>query len=165
MSNTDLGPMLAALDEADRQPSTITLPMPGADGTTRDYVIGEGTGAEMLRLWTVQSVYRRARAGLPPSPGDAEIIDGMSQRQFMEMSLGVETTERVLADGVPMDVLRLAIEAASAFRLGDVDAARAVWSGKAPSPKTRSARTGDAGSGTRRASTSGTNTRRKSKSV
>lgn len=163
MSNTVFEAITGAVDEADGTPSTITLPMTGADGKTRNYVISEGTGADMLRLWAVQSIYRRTRAGLVPVEGDTEIVNAMSQRDLMEMSLGHDVVEQMLTDGVPMATVRRAIETGSAFRLGDVEAAKAAWSGKALSPKTRSARTGGAGGATRKASTNGTSTRKKSK--
>lgn len=164
MSNTNFGPAFDAVDEATGEPRTITLPMAGADGQVRDYVIGEGTGAEMLRLWAVQSIFRSTKSNRLPPPGDVETVNGLSQRDMMDMALGHDIVERALTDGVPMPTLQRAIAAATAFRLGDMDAAQAAWSGKAPSPKTRSGKTGGGGGATRKASTSGTSTRRKSKS-
>lgn len=162
MSNLNFGPMVESADEADGIPKTITLPMEGADGKVRKYVIGEGTGIDMLRLWAVQSVYTATRAGVVPPDGDIKVVDAMSQQEMFEMSLGEEATAAMLADGVSIPTMRRAVEVATAFRLGNLDAAKAVWSGKALTKATRSAKTGGAGNKTKRASTNGTSTPKRS---
>lgn len=162
MSNLNFGPMVESADEAEGTPKTITLPMKGADGKVRKYVIGEGTGIDMLRLWAVQAVYQASTLKTRPTDGDAKVVDAMSQQEMFEMSLGADVTAAVMSDGVPIPTVRRAVEAATAFRLGNLEAAKAVWSGKVPTKATRSAKTGGAGSKTKRASTSGTSTPKKS---
>lgn len=149
-------PLEEFLDES------LTLPIAGADGTVRDYVIQPSDGARWLRIMTLQQVSSDGAAGTKSAPGDVVAVLEMSQRSILDDTLGADVAQAMLDDGVPGAMIRRAGAAAVRFHLDGVDAARAAWSGKAASPRTRSGKTGGAAHATKRASTSGTNTRRKS---
>lgn len=144
------------LDEA------LTLPVPGGDGTVREYRIPSPPAEDGLRIQRLMALAEKVANGA--DDGNVEVLDDDQEADLLRLCLG-EVLEEMRADGVRWAWIKHAGLTAMFWITADADTAQKFWaSGGDPSrlAPNRAARRASAGSSggarstRKRASTSGT---------
>lgn len=143
----------------------LTLPVQVGDATYR-FTVMPCAGKDFDRLVDIRTILLEALTNKASSKQtEAKLGKGVGAQEIYRQTLGAVYDE-MLAAGCSFKQIARAGWTALIWHTsgGNTDAAEAAWSGKAPSPSTRSAKGGAAASRTRSASTRSTTTRRKSSS-
>jgi hypothetical protein len=128
----------------------LTLPVAGADGVVRDYVILPASAGDYITM----SIFKANTMGAQLSELDREKIQHLDAvTQVWALALGPDVLDQVIRDGVPANEMRRMSQTAFYWHTadGDMELADLAWSGKAlplTSGPTRSVRDGAAESTT-----------------
>lgn len=144
---------LTPVDPADITRETLDFPI-----GDKVYRVKPVTGREGFRLSALQEAATDVLAGRITNEQANAKLSGMSDEQAHSMILGSDVFNEMMDDGVLYVLIRRASTAALLWHtsMGNTEAAEAVWSGKASSPRTLSDKGGDEGNATPTVSTSGT---------
>lgn len=147
----------------------LTLPMRGADGELRSYVIKPVSGRWWWKFAALKTVLQAQQLGdlVTAQQKDIDLaseLNGLGSAGMRMLVLGEDNVTAMLADGVSGTDIQRAINTAFAWHASGGDSAEAlrVWSGKVQTPSPSSASTAAAGTTKRPASGSSTTSRRKS---
>jgi len=143
---------------------SLTLPVPGRDGTVREYRIASPSSEDGLWIERLTGIgMRAARTGQAP---DTELLDDDAERNLYQRLLG-DTYEAMLADGVTWAWLKHAAKTVLIWCNTSLVDAERFWvaagdpSRLAPPQNRADRRSSAAASSTkRRGSTSGTSSRK-----
>lgn len=120
-------PTFDAATEAKDEP--LELPIPGRDGLLAVYKIQPLSAAGLIDLSMVEKAVRNTFIGLGdkvPAESVAK-LDAMTEQQFVELCIGVDTLAAMIANGVGARMLTAACLTAQKWHLNGIAAAHEVW--------------------------------------